>query len=308
MRRPTTLPLVALLALSCSGAQRPRARDPNEPVPVLSICLAGEAAARGNEYSGLAWHGDELFLLPQWSPRGLTRARSQPGFHPAVALPHPGRPAARLGRRPRPTSHHARAGRARLARPREQPRLPGLRGHRLRRRPRRPRCSARRPRPHVRASSSRPASTPRAASCSTATPSPSTSRCARTTTPTRRSPASTARGSRSSRSTGWTPPAPPPRCASIPAGGEPGRSPWSPSPTRATDATAVDAHAAPLLGDAVQLPRRGRHRRVRAHHPGAAGLASRRPSTATPRGLHPKRREAVGASRRRHGGARHRGG
>ncbi|TAK27538.1 MAG: hypothetical protein EPO40_18145 [Myxococcaceae bacterium] len=80
MRRPLTLPLVALLALSCSGAQRPRARDPNEPVPVLSICLAGEAAARGSEYSGLAWHGDELFLLPQWSPRGLTRARSQPGF------------------------------------------------------------------------------------------------------------------------------------------------------------------------------------------------------------------------------------
>lgn len=79
MRRSIT-PLLALLALSCSGAQRPRARDPNDPVPVLSICLAGEAAARANEYSGLAWHGDELFLLPQWSPRGLTRARSQPGF------------------------------------------------------------------------------------------------------------------------------------------------------------------------------------------------------------------------------------
>ena len=80
MRRPLTLPLVALLALSCSGAQRPRARDPNALVPVLGICLAGDAAARANEYSGLAWHGDELFLLPQWSPRGLTRARSQPGF------------------------------------------------------------------------------------------------------------------------------------------------------------------------------------------------------------------------------------
>jgi hypothetical protein len=79
MRTPT-LPLVALLALSCSGAQRPRGRDPNDPVPVLSICLAGDAAARANEYSGLAWHGDELFLLPQWSPRGLARARTQPGF------------------------------------------------------------------------------------------------------------------------------------------------------------------------------------------------------------------------------------
>ena len=80
MRCPPSLSLVVLLTLSCSGAQRPRARDPNDPVPVLGICLAGEAAARGNEYSGLAWHGDELFLLPQWSPRGLARARSQPGF------------------------------------------------------------------------------------------------------------------------------------------------------------------------------------------------------------------------------------
>jgi hypothetical protein len=79
MRTPK-LPLVALLALSCSGAQRPRGRDPNDPVPVLAICLAGDAAARGNEYSGLAWHGDDLFLLPQWSPRGLARARAQPGF------------------------------------------------------------------------------------------------------------------------------------------------------------------------------------------------------------------------------------
>jgi hypothetical protein len=75
-----TVSLLALLALSCSGAQRPGARDPNDPVPVLSICLAGDAAARGNEYSGLAWHGDELFLLPQWSPRGLARARALPGF------------------------------------------------------------------------------------------------------------------------------------------------------------------------------------------------------------------------------------
>lgn len=78
MRRP--LPLLVALTLSCSGAQRPTARDPSDPVPVLGICLAGDAAARGNEYSGLAWHGDELFLLPQWSPRGLARARSQPGF------------------------------------------------------------------------------------------------------------------------------------------------------------------------------------------------------------------------------------
>ncbi|MDO9019260.1 MAG: hypothetical protein Q8S73_03820 [Deltaproteobacteria bacterium] len=74
------LPLVGLLALSCSGAQRPRGRNPDDPVPVLPICLAGEAAARGHEYSGLAWHNDELFLLPQWSPRGLALARAQPGF------------------------------------------------------------------------------------------------------------------------------------------------------------------------------------------------------------------------------------
>lgn len=79
MRR--TLPLLAAaLALSCSGAQRPRGRDPGAPVPVLAICLAGEAAAQGNEYSGLAWHGDELFLLPQWSPAGLARARARGGF------------------------------------------------------------------------------------------------------------------------------------------------------------------------------------------------------------------------------------
>ena len=78
--RPLLPALAALLALSCSGAQRPRTRGPDEPVPVLGLCLAGEAAARGNEYSGLAWHGDELFLLPQWSPRGLARARAQPGF------------------------------------------------------------------------------------------------------------------------------------------------------------------------------------------------------------------------------------
>lgn len=80
MRRPLPLLAVAALSLSCSGAQRPRSRDPMDPVPVLSICLAGDAAARGNEYSGLAWHGDELFLLPQWSPRGLARVRGRPGF------------------------------------------------------------------------------------------------------------------------------------------------------------------------------------------------------------------------------------
>lgn len=80
MRRPLAVAATAALSLSCSGAQRPRGRDPNDPVPVLAICLAGDAAARGNEYSGLAWHGDELFLLPQWSPRGLARARSRPGF------------------------------------------------------------------------------------------------------------------------------------------------------------------------------------------------------------------------------------
>lgn len=80
MRRPLAAAATVALSLSCSGAQRPGARNPDDPVPVLAICLAGDAAARGNEYSGLAWHGDELFLLPQWSPRGLARARSRPGF------------------------------------------------------------------------------------------------------------------------------------------------------------------------------------------------------------------------------------
>lgn len=79
MRRPLVV-LTAVAALSCSGTQRPRPRDPNDPVPVLQLCLAGEAAARGNEYSGLAWHGDELYLLPQWSHAGLARARAAPGF------------------------------------------------------------------------------------------------------------------------------------------------------------------------------------------------------------------------------------
>ncbi len=88
MRRP--LLIFAALSLSCSGAQRPRGRDPMEPVPVLSICLAGDAAARGNEYSGLAWHGDELFLLPQWSPRGLARMRARPGFTHAWVYRIPG--------------------------------------------------------------------------------------------------------------------------------------------------------------------------------------------------------------------------
>lgn len=79
-RALTLLASLPLLALACAGPQRPAGRDPDAPVPVLPICLAGEAAARANEYSGLAWHGDELFLLPQWSPRGLARAQSRPGF------------------------------------------------------------------------------------------------------------------------------------------------------------------------------------------------------------------------------------
>lgn len=88
--RPTAPLVLAALSLSCAGAQRPRPRDPDAPVPVLGICLAGDAAARGNEYSGLAWHGDELFLLPQWSPRGIERAQRLGGFQGAWVYRIPG--------------------------------------------------------------------------------------------------------------------------------------------------------------------------------------------------------------------------
>ena len=71
---------VVTAVFGCSGAQRTSGRDPTAPTPVLQICLAGEAASRSNEYSGLAWHGDTLYLLPQWSAAGLARARSRPGF------------------------------------------------------------------------------------------------------------------------------------------------------------------------------------------------------------------------------------
>ncbi|PKN53911.1 MAG: hypothetical protein CVU56_29310 [Deltaproteobacteria bacterium HGW-Deltaproteobacteria-14] len=59
---------VVLLALSAGCAHRtglPAAAPPAAEVAVRLIPLAGGAADRAEEFSGLAWHGDELVMLPE---------------------------------------------------------------------------------------------------------------------------------------------------------------------------------------------------------------------------------------------------
>jgi hypothetical protein len=61
---------------------------PASEVAVRRLPLAGPAAARAAEFSGLAWHGDVLILLPQF-PKGALMALDKPVLRAAVASAAP---------------------------------------------------------------------------------------------------------------------------------------------------------------------------------------------------------------------------
>lgn len=58
--------LLILFLFFCGGC---RNTPPGEPLPVREIPLAGEATRARAEISGLAWHGDDLIILPQYPGR-----------------------------------------------------------------------------------------------------------------------------------------------------------------------------------------------------------------------------------------------
>ncbi len=58
--------LILIFLLVSTGILPGKARSKTAPVKIIEIKLAGAAALRSNEFSGLAWFKDKLVLLPQY--------------------------------------------------------------------------------------------------------------------------------------------------------------------------------------------------------------------------------------------------
>ncbi len=76
MRPALVIALAAGLVTTGLSACRPPSCPPVE-LPVTLIPLAGDVAEAKAEISGLAWHGDDLILLPQYPKR--TKTKEHPG-------------------------------------------------------------------------------------------------------------------------------------------------------------------------------------------------------------------------------------
>ncbi len=78
-------PPVALAPAAPAATPSPTAASTPAEVPVTLLPLDGPAAARQAEFSGLAWYGDWLILLPQYPQRFAAQAQGADGALFALA-------------------------------------------------------------------------------------------------------------------------------------------------------------------------------------------------------------------------------